>query len=320
VKHARWGVAQAFATVGGPWGAVVAHVFVDDSSAPICQPHVTGIPGELFGAAGAHHCHVCWDRLIHPTWSVTSYGKRLLWTASSGLREHAEVAYAAYRDGARLHQIDRPCAWGIVSTEAEAFAQARAAIAARLPADAPVEIRRASEADAIKVAREQRAEARAKKVSDGTDAQIVEYVCRHYKKYTSWFSSTFEWETERYKVLRKTPKRLFVENTIATYKTASGATVLHTYALDRAKLEQGKHPWGWTLDPNPPFDSTTGKRAIPGWADVLGLSIPCTLADAKRAFRASAKKAHPDHGGTPEAFQRVKQAFDAATQHLSRGS
>jgi hypothetical protein len=118
-------------------------------------------------------------------------------------------------------------------------------------------------------------------------------------------------------VLRKTAKRLFVQDTIGTYTTASGVMVLKCYSLDREALAKGKHRYGWTLNPHPPAN---GKGAAPGWADVLGVTLPCTLAQAKRAFRVAAKVAHPDGGGSDEAFRRVSAAYAAATAHFGVNS
>ena len=52
------------------------------------------------------------------------------------------------------------------------------------------------------------------------------------------------------------------------------------------------------------------------WWSVLGVSYPCTLDAAKRAFRSLAKTVHPDHGGTAEEFMRIKEAYDQAAREL----
>ena len=322
MKLAIKGVSLEHATVGEdvPWGAVVAHVFVPDSSEPICRPFTAGSPPALITSThGAHWCRTCWDRMKLATVSITTFSKQHLWAASIPRDRilNATAAYRANGDSDALEAILRPDAWGLSTTEAEAFASGCLAVERLLPADAAVEIHRTGEADALKIAREQRAEARAKKISASSTAQLTEYVYQHEKRYTSWLSSDFEWETKRFKVLRKTPKRLFVENVRETYKTASGATVLKTYALDRSALQKGKHRYGWTLDPNPPFDPKTGKVGVPGWADVLGVTPPCTISQVKSAFRRAVKIAHPDHGGSDAAFQRVQQAFQAAQRAVA---
>ncbi len=300
MRPARWGVSMAFATVGArAWGEVAAHVFVDGSSAPVCQPRAHGEPGALHDSRGASHCSKCFDLLVHASWATTSYGAKRLWVVWVGSRDGKEKAD------------------GIAANDTEAFAMALAEIERQLPPNAPTQVVRLGEGAALTVARERRAEARSKRISSATGAQVVEHVYRHHKRWRSWSDHAFTWETERAKVLRKTRKRLFVEDTIGTYTTAGGVMVLKTYALDREALERGTHRYGWTLNPHPPAD---GSASSPGWAEVLGVEVPCTFAQAKRAFRSAAKVAHPDNGGSDAAFRRVKAAFDAAAQQLGGAS
>lgn len=46
--------------------------------------------------------------------------------------------------------------------------------------------------------------------------------------------------------------------------------------------------------------------------NVLGLSWPVTEEEVKKAYRAKVKGAHPDHGGTSEAFAKVQNAYKDA--------
>ena len=307
MRPARWGVNIAFATVGARVsGEVVAHVFAVGSAAPICQPSVPGEPTALFGIQGGSLCRECRGLLARATWSTTSYGGRRLWAVKYW---RPTPTSADFDRAARRGSHD---AEGVAATDAAAFDQARTAIEKLVPSDQPIEIERTSEADALEVARERRAEARAKKLSTSSGAQVAEHVYFHHKHYPSWFDRTFTWKTDVARVLRKTPKKVFIEDTFNTYKTPAGVTVLRTYALDRAMLERGVCR-GWTWNPSPPPD---GNAVAPGWAEVLGVTPPCTLAQAKRAFRAAAKVAHPDSGGTEEKFRRVKAAFDAAAASI----
>ena len=50
---------------------------------------------------------------------------------------------------------------------------------------------------------------------------------------------------------------------------------------------------------------------------VLGLSTGATLSDVKAAYRNRVKDVHPDHGGSQEEFQRVREAYTTAKQHAS---
>lgn len=44
--------------------------------------------------------------------------------------------------------------------------------------------------------------------------------------------------------------------------------------------------------------------------DLLGVPIDATQADIHKAYKRKAKKAHPDAGGTAEAFQKLAQAYE----------
>ncbi|MBX3413542.1 MAG: J domain-containing protein [Pirellulales bacterium] len=57
-------------------------------------------------------------------------------------------------------------------------------------------------------------------------------------------------------------------------------------------------------DPRPTFMAT------------LGLAPPYTLEDVHQAYREQAKQAHPDRGGTVEAFQALHEAFEQAQAYL----
>lgn len=52
--------------------------------------------------------------------------------------------------------------------------------------------------------------------------------------------------------------------------------------------------------------------------DVLGVDKKATAADARRAYKAKAKKAHPDKGGTAEAFHQLSTALIVLTDEAKR--
>ena len=59
----------------------------------------------------------------------------------------------------------------------------------------------------------------------------------------------------------------------------------------------------------------------PSYMTVLGLLPPYELEDIKVAYRTKAKVAHPDHGGDPAEFIRLKEAYDQALEYSTyRGS
>jgi hypothetical protein len=48
---------------------------------------------------------------------------------------------------------------------------------------------------------------------------------------------------------------------------------------------------------------------------ILGLKPPVTVDDVKQAYLDKAKSAHPDHGGNPQEFIRLHEAFEQATEY-----
>ena len=44
--------------------------------------------------------------------------------------------------------------------------------------------------------------------------------------------------------------------------------------------------------------------------DVLGVDPTASTSDIKSAFRAKAKQSHPDHGGNPDNFRKLNEAYD----------
>lgn len=57
------------------------------------------------------------------------------------------------------------------------------------------------------------------------------------------------------------------------------------------------------------------KRPLTPW-DILGISRTLKPDVIKKAFREMAFKTHPDHGGSSEAFRRVKEAYQKIIDKL----
>lgn len=55
----------------------------------------------------------------------------------------------------------------------------------------------------------------------------------------------------------------------------------------------------------------------PGFMSVLGLLPPYELADIKAAYHSKALVAHPDRGGDPADFMRLKDAYDHAVDYFN---
>lgn len=56
--------------------------------------------------------------------------------------------------------------------------------------------------------------------------------------------------------------------------------------------------------------------ATPDCIRSLGLELPCSIEDVKRAFREKAKTLHPDHGGDIRDFVKLRTAYSDALVYL----
>jgi DnaJ-like protein len=73
-------------------------------------------------------------------------------------------------------------------------------------------------------------------------------------------------------------------------------------------------------------DITHYMSGIPDWARyetprsiaALGLRMPCTEEDLKRAYRSLVKQFHPDHGGDERRFLLLQAHFEEALEILHR--
>jgi hypothetical protein len=119
-----------------------------------------------------------------------------------------------------------------------------------------------------------------------------------------------------YKIVKITRSQIVVEHK---------ETRIH---LNRAKMQtEGKqyhtrfHEYFYAEEPKP--ESTDRNWASSKIADqtlffvgdafsLLGLSLPCTREDVRRAYKRLAKTTHPDLGGSHHAFIKLKQAHDSA--------
>jgi hypothetical protein len=88
-----------------------------------------------------------------------------------------------------------------------------------------------------------------------------------------------------------------------TCRLAAAAGRLRVEAARRAAGGSG---WGRGADAG----GTPPPAELVAAAGTLGLRWPCTAADAKAAYRRAVLRAHPDQGGSPEAFRRVQGAYD----------
>jgi hypothetical protein len=130
----------------------------------------------------------------------------------------------------------------------------------------------------------------------------------------------------RHKIDRWTPKRVFVEEQHEALRR--GEEWEHRreyedgcYSMDRAELEEDGR-----VRHRPARDTFYLHREdaeaivekhepdTPDCLDTLGLDRSATETDVKEAFRAQSKELHPDHGGDPAAFRRLRDAYEDALE------
>jgi hypothetical protein len=64
----------------------------------------------------------------------------------------------------------------------------------------------------------------------------------------------------------------------------------------------------------------SGMPSVSPWWQVLGVPETATGDDMKSAYRLLAKKHHPDYGGDPELFQRLRNAYEQAIRDGERSA
>lgn len=87
-------------------------------------------------------------------------------------------------------------------------------------------------------------------------------------------------------------------------------TRFHEYFYAKKPAPESKE-WNWAGSSSytlPSFGQVFGVECLA----TLGLSLPVTRAEVRRAYRRLALKAHPDQGGNHHDFIKLKQAHDSA--------
>jgi hypothetical protein len=156
--------------------------------------------------------------------------------------------------------------------------------------------------------------------------QTIYHGSRYWKSEGLKAGEVLGWNTEyrRYFVTRITPKRIVVF-------WESGSEPLHEVQLNRQTMEgEGKqyhtrfHEYFYAEKPRPESRdwnwAGSNGYTLPSFNQVfgidclttLGLSLPCTRDDVRRAYKRLALKTHPDLGGNSQDFIKLKQAHDSA--------
>lgn len=147
-------------------------------------------------------------------------------------------------------------------------------------------------------------------------AQPLEFLWRWYDGYggISW---------HRHRIVKRTAKRVYVE--ADDYEPDRTRTDVRTVVVDREELERNGHalPPAWRglyclsalyLKPE-----KTPARATPECLRVLGLELPCSLDEVRRAYRRLVLETHPDTGGAAADFRVVHDAYQQAQALLQSG-
>jgi len=156
--------------------------------------------------------------------------------------------------------------------------------------------------------------------------QTVYHGWRYWKSEGLESGEVLGWNTLYlcYKITKITAARIHVEHkdtriqlNRATMETEGKQyhTRFHEYFYaEKPKPESRDWNWGGSNSyTSPSFGQVFGMDCL----TTLGLSLPCSQADVRRAYKRLAKTAHPDLGGSHQAFIKLKQAHDSALRFAS---
>jgi hypothetical protein len=169
----------------------------------------------------------------------------------------------------------------------------------------------------------QRAIKRQRSIAEGDDALPLQFAYRCYWDYSEYDSSTYE-VIERHRIVKKTKKRLYVEDDGYDRGPSSGewwAYDRRTFVLDRrvfdttGKADRSSRGW-WghhTYYADPAlFHAERGRSARPACFEAMDLPVDATVAQITSAFRRLSRSTHPDAEGTDCDFVRLRQSYEEA--------
>ena len=96
---------------------------------------------------------------------------------------------------------------------------------------------------------------------------------------------------------------------------SSSSYLQFTFSNDRTRSSSSSDAWNWPL----PTSTASTEEEVNAY-DVLGVDVTASHRAVRDAFRQKAKDAHPDRGGTPEAFDALKRAQDVLTDDGKRAA
>lgn len=156
--------------------------------------------------------------------------------------------------------------------------------------------------------------------------QTVYHGWRYWKSEGLEAGEVLGWNTRYipYKVNKVTPKRIEVYGRDIDDPNQSVWLNRETMERDGKQYHTRFHEYFYAEKPKPEWRewNWAGSRSytLPSFSQVfgleclvtLGLSLPVTRADVRRAYKRLALKTHPDVGGDHHAFIKLKQAHDSA--------
>jgi hypothetical protein len=155
------------------------------------------------------------------------------------------------------------------------------------------------------------------------DAAITEFL--YHTCHTDNYDSVC-----RHRVFKKTAKRIFFEGACVGWWHQYSSFVSQPMQLNRSKLEAAGDE-GLFVNYGRFYGALCGERFYlkdpstfirrrrePECIAALGLKTPTTIAQVKRAYRRLSRAAHPDHGGTNEAFIRLQQHYEQALSQCTQ--
>jgi hypothetical protein len=168
----------------------------------------------------------------------------------------------------------------------------------------------------------QRAMERQRSVANRDDALPLEFVYRCYWDYSDYDSSQYE-VIERHRIVKKTKKRLYVEDDEYDRGPSSGEWWDYdqtTFVLDRREFEitgkanrSGRWQYHCSYYADPAlFHAERGRRARPACFEAMDLPADATIAQIKSAYRRLSRATHPDVGGNNDDFVQLRQNYEEA--------
>ncbi len=279
---------------------------------------VGGIPGRQWNKSEPAESGFCRSatEARRAAWSHRSRGYRLNWAlhyVHDQREKDVRPCFSRCRSGRQWFWVvtadlfDDPKAEGLAQTPEAALEAAIEAVG---------DVRPMGNWRADGILRRKKAEERRKTTTDSLGAHRLEFV------YECFGRDRFS----RHRIVKRTKKRIFIERDhYSEDRRPTGEWWdwdVRTVVLDRAEFERERKVWCRRLhcDLYASPDVYLQERemlAVPECFSALGLGIDATTAEVKQAYRRLAKQHHPDSGGDPAEFKRVRRLYEQAMARVA---